>query len=739
MAKKNNARSDTAASTSEPVSRTATPILNEQRPSTSQTNGTQDSQMIQKNISNTAAHNDASTAQKTDSARPSIESSDPTAFSSRSLETAQRPSKDSLRASRDIQFTDNVADEDGAVLLQAQLEHEEVKSRMQEEIQGYIERIDALNTKLQYLAKEAAQSAKDAASEAEHGSIEKKISEKDERIALLLEEGQKLSVTEMKNLAIIKRLRTQIATNSKDQDAIRKRAEKAEQQVATSSDKLRKAEQSARKAELQAAALSKTSQDLETLTRERKGFNETIENLKVEIAKANTRAENAETQVQSSQLEAETKRAAELQDDLTSAKIERELAEEKFKREIKELQAALEKEKEQSRSMESEMLAEQAVLESRLESFRVRAEEATSNDQGNTQAKLLRQIETLQSQYATASQNWQGIEGTLLAKITDLEKDRDEIAARETDVRKKLRDVTLKAKNNGIELEEAQIRLATLQEGQSDIQAENQRLTRKHKQFDDEIERLQKESEQQRLRMEREFARKLDEEKTKWAMSIQRVRTESPGISVRKSSGYDIEHLMSPTLIERPYGRRSSTLPSAPHEAPPRQHSVSSVKGVSNGMVPETPSIMTTNDDDYFTGVPATPVSQSQHASRRGFNDVLSTSTVGAGPSVQLIERMSANVRRLESEKAASKDELTRLSTQRDESRQEVVRLMRDLEQKSKVEARLKEIEAEHSELSKRYQTTLELLGEKSEQVDELKQDIADVKQMYRDLADHMK
>jgi molecular chaperone GrpE (heat shock protein) len=52
----------------------------------------------------------------------------------------------------------------------------------------------------------------------------------------------------------------------------------------------------------------------------------------------------------------------------------------------------------------------------------------------------MRQIETLQSQYATASDNWQGIEASLLAKAANLEKERDEAQRRESEMRKKARD-----------------------------------------------------------------------------------------------------------------------------------------------------------------------------------------------------------------------------------------------------------------------------------------------------------
>jgi chromosome segregation ATPase len=97
---------------------------------------------------------------------------------------------------------------------------------------------------------------------------------------------------------------------------------------------------------------------------------------------------------------------------------------------------------------------------------------------------------------------------------------------------------------------------------------------------------------------------------------------------------------------------------------------------------------------------------------------------------------MSATVRRLESERAASKDELARLTAQRDGARQEVVELMREVEEKRNTDSRIQELEAEVTKLDQRYQTTLEMLGEKSEQVEELKADIADLKKIYRELVD---
>ena len=95
---------------------------------------------------------------------------------------------------------------------------------------------------------------------------------------------------------------------------------------------------------------------------------------------------------------------------------------------------------------------------------------------------------------------------------------------------------------------------------------------------------------------------------------------------------------------------------------------------------------------------------------------------------------MSANVRRLESEMAGSREELQRLKTERDEARQEIVDLIAEAEQKRELEKRVQVLEKERSELGVKMEASLELLGEKSERVEELQQDVEDLKGMYRDL-----
>jgi cell division protein FtsB len=261
----------------------------------------------------------------------------------------------------------------------------------------------------------------------------------------------------------------------------------------------------------------------------------------------------------------------------------------------------------------------------------------------------------------------------------------------------------------------------------------------------------QKDAEEQKKVSDATWSQKLEEERAKWreqVSSLQQPRAVSPAPSTRRSSTLDA---IPPGLMDyRPSSRRSSAYPCASPDigTPPRQNSYPasinpgalSPPPLNTGppsMILEAPSI-TFEPDEFENGTPVTPSAYggTQAAGSRGINDIISESTVGAGPSVQLVERMSATVRRLESERAGSKDELARVTNQRDEARQQVVDLMRELEEKKTSDSRVQELEARLADIDQRYQTTLEMLGEKSEQVEELHADIADLKKIYRELVD---
>jgi len=185
-------------------------------------------------------------------------------------------------------------------------------------------------------------------------------------------------------------------------------------------------------------------------------------------------------------------------------------------------------------------------------------------------------------------------------------------------------------------------------------------------------------------------------------------------------------------LAERFITRRPSAQPST---RPPLQPSLSghptppSVFSPTSETLPTPLSAHAPEHDDLLLESLEAPSSPQQV-----MQDMVSVSTVAAGPSVQLVERMSAAIRRLESEKVTAREELARMARQRDEARAEIVALMRDAGSGKAAVRRVAELEAEVADVAARYETTLELLGEKSELVEELKADVQDVKAMYRDL-----
>lgn len=317
---------------------------------------------------------------------------------------------------------------------------EEIKLRQNEEMQEYVERIDSLQSKLQYLSKSAADSAKKAATSAPSGSHERKLAEKDERIALLMDEGQRLSNTEQKYRTTIKKLRVQITDTEKQADDLKKDKDKAVSDADALRTRLDGDEEKEKRQEEARQTTAALQKEIDSLKKERTARDEAVRRLEQELKTKAEKAEAANAEGLSKALAAEREKHKELEDTISNLRTEKDSATEKSRQETIEWREKLDRAVERGRTVETELKHELHGLESKLEAMRTAAEEATSGSGGDSQVKLLRQIETLQSQYASASDNWQGIEASLLAKVANLEKERDEAQRRESEMRKKARD-----------------------------------------------------------------------------------------------------------------------------------------------------------------------------------------------------------------------------------------------------------------------------------------------------------
>ena len=328
--------------------------------------------------------------------------------------------------------------EDRIKQLEAALEAAQLQ--YQEETHAYVEQIDALQSKLQYLSRETTESARKEAQAAPAGSVEKKLAEKDQQIALLMEEGKNLMSTEQKLRTVIKGLRTKITENEKELSNVKTSRGKLEADLDNARRQSRRADDLEKYQQELHKRIGQSQKDIDALKSEGAAKDRTIADLKSQLQKAAQEKEALATKINDEALDKERKRARDLEEQVSDLKVEKNLVADRAKTQATELKEKAERAAERAKAVEIELKAEIQIMESKLEAMRVRAEEASSGAIGDSQAKLLRQIETLQSQYAIASENWQGIETTLLARITNLEKERDEAQQRESDVRKKARE-----------------------------------------------------------------------------------------------------------------------------------------------------------------------------------------------------------------------------------------------------------------------------------------------------------
>ena len=638
------------------------------------------------------------------------------------------------------------------------------------EMQAYMERIDALQAKLTYLAKETVAAAKKANASPESTSLEKQLAQKDEKIALLMEEGEKLSKNELKQLQSIKKLRAKTTEDDKAAADLKRKLERAEKSESDLKTRLRKAESAERQAGEKMKQMATIEVQVEELRVDRENAAELIRSLTTQLKEANDRAAAAEKSAANKASEVDKRKMADLQNELEDAQIEKKLAEDRAASEVRKLREEAEREKERFGVRELEFKSELSGLESRFEAMRARAEEASTTSGGSDgegSVKLMRQIETLQQQYALAKGNWETIESSLNARVAALERERDEAVKRETDVRKRARDVGVKSRKAEEELESATDKIQVLTQEIAGHQKQISALQTKLNQAETSQAEIRSDLERQRNSWETELASRLEEEKLKIRRELQNSSqyggsVQSPTASLSRKTtditsirGKNLSRLAShdlsalhidqfqrpssahrrhtPVMLHHPSSNSARSggngvgTPTEPSPSLSRRESMMLSSFQQSGDMPPTPSIEIPDRLSEAGG-------NDSNSPQQTIADLVSTSTAGpgAGPSVQLVERMSSLVRKLESEKASFKDELERLKQQRDEARDEVVDLMREVESKKKNEVDGEEM----SVLKKRYEASLEMLGEREEEVEELKGDVVELKRIYKELVE---
>ena len=213
----------------------------------------------------------------------------------------------------------------------------------------YLERIDALEAKLRFMTQETIDLAQRAAGTAANGSSDQRLAEKDEKIALLMVEGQALSQAEIKNLALIKKLRSKSAEDEQLLRAMKRDCDEASKVTRGLRDRLDLTESILADSRARIRALEEAQSDIGGIKAKNAGHLVRIEELHKQLAEVeNTKTPECNSRLQES-LDVERKRAVGLESSLSAATRSRALCENQYEAQLKELQANFEREWERER------------------------------------------------------------------------------------------------------------------------------------------------------------------------------------------------------------------------------------------------------------------------------------------------------------------------------------------------------------------------------------------------------
>ncbi|KAJ3210053.1 TATA element modulatory factor 1 [Dinochytrium kinnereticum] len=332
----------------------------------------------------------------------------------------------------------------------------------------------------------------------------------------------------------------------------------------------------------------------------------------------------------------------------------------------------------QKSSVNIESVLRKESLQRRLQEAEQRYEELEGDTRSGDQT-LIRQIELLQNQQSIARRDWEQIEYNLTNRIHEAEAERASAAERERQLSQKLSDMS--TKNIALELQVSQERHETARLNAT-LQSEHAKCEMLEKNLAELAAKIDV--------LKASHIRAMDEAKEKFKDSLKsKIEEERRVWEDRQREN------------ERSRPRLDSTRPS---EAP----------SATSSRMPS------------FVDSPTSPRSPAMN----GTTSPLGQSFSGA-PAV-VIDRLHSAMKHYQGQVATLQAQLSMTTKTRDELAEELLKSTTEAQDGVTAKKKLEEIEKEKTEINNRFLMALELLGEKTEQVEELKNDMEDVKRSYR-------
>ncbi|KAK9829150.1 hypothetical protein WJX72_004204 [[Myrmecia] bisecta] len=514
-------------------------------------------------------------------------------------------------------------------------------------------------------------------------TVNELLKEKDGIIAQVMEEGEKLSKKQLAQESTIRKLRMQL----KELEGAKL---DAEGRAAAEATKIEAANRAKAKAEGDIAALR--------------------EQHRTELDAQKQHYEGLLQRSRTAQLESEERAASSAKEGLARKVKEAEARAESLAETVEELRLALERQRAAADLREDLLQREIADMERRCQAAEARHEELAGKLPEATRP-LLRQIEAMQSAAAAQQEAWAGAERSLSERVDAAEARAATAIERE--------------RSAGERLQAANARLASMAAALEAVRSEAAETA------------AALEAEQQQRYAAEARARKADEQLKQandrvWALQRERE---------------DVENTAKAAVA----AERQASLAAMVAAEERLQAAESRLQAVQNPQ-PSTPDRQRAGAPPALAGPGykwvlmregEEPRSRQQPASSSG-----STPRAAAGSgsgSVGFSKGMAAELERLrdavrikEDQLASVQQQISSLEATRDSLAEELVAVSQTAEAGAEASRELERLRAEHEQVHRRLQASIEMLGERDERIEELRADVADVKQLYKDQIEFM-
>ncbi|KAK6096336.1 TATA element modulatory factor 1 [Batrachochytrium dendrobatidis] len=571
------------------------------------------------------------------------------------------------------------------------------------EVKTMQDNVDALKTRIQeleiYIVELKAErdrgvsSIRNSVTDNRVNELTRALRDKEEAIQGLLSEGEKLSKDILKANTKIKGLRAVESELGKELKETQRRLEVCLADLAQIKEKLSKTSDSEKSLAAKVKELEnyndqhvrhrhKLEKELASVREKSTELQSLFENCKKELDEIQTKDHDTQIAAQSATLEAEMRENSQLRSQLEESQKKAAQAEDTLHKEIFELRTSLTRAQDESGWKEDNFRQEIETLHRQLHAAEARNEDLAAMGQDSTEP-LMQQIQILQTQCSQGQEKQEHIERLLTQKLHDAEKQLGESMDREALLRDRTLELTnrvaLLEKQNVQELQEKHCLLADQADNRLKTANLEEQVKELQMQSDLLKDQFQKNTNLVKKEFEEKLAAKLLEESEKWKKKLQ---------------------------VEQQQLQTSSV---ARHE---KSHSISS-------------------------DISANPVStERQHLDG---NHVLSANGVSSAtlfppgtPAVVIIERLQLMIKQSESQISSLQLQLRMATQTRNEMSDEFVRLTAESEELKAKADKAQAIESELTELQKRYNTALEILGEKTERAEELQEDIKDMRLAFK-------